>query len=69
MTTCNYRIDTVDPALYDVMELAVQSLVPLGESDIIFTDDRAPVETLVDSIVLDFLLSGRAEEFRQANES
>ena len=64
-----YRIDTVDPALYDVMELAVQSLVPLGESDIIFTDDRAPVETLVDSIVLDFLLSGRAEEFRQANES
>ena len=42
--------------------------MPLGESDIVFTDDRAPVETLVDSIVLDFLLAGRAEEFRLDHE-
>lgn len=63
-----YRIDTVDPALYEIMSRAADSLVPSGQSDIIFTDDRAPVETLVDSIVLDFLLSGRAEEFRQADE-
>ncbi len=63
-----YRIDSVDPALYEMVELAADSLVPLGASDIIFTDDRAPVETLIDSIVLDFLLSGRAEEFRQADE-
>ncbi|MDE2859251.1 MAG: fused MFS/spermidine synthase [Chloroflexota bacterium] len=63
-----YRIDSIDPTLYEVMELAAASLVPLGESDIVFTDDRAPVETLVDSIVLDFLLSGRSEEFRRADE-
>ena len=37
----------------------------LAKSDIIFTDDHAPVEQLVDSIVLDFLLAGGAEEFRR----
>ena len=63
-----YRIDSVDPALYELVDSAADSLVPLGASDIIFTDDRAPVETLIDSIVLDFLLSGRAEEFRQTDE-
>ena len=56
--------DGVDPALYEILALAADALVPLGSSDIVFTDDRAPVETLVDSIVLDFLLAGRAEEFR-----
>ncbi len=59
-----YRSDSVDPALYEILELAAEAIVPLGSSDIIFTDDLAPVETLVDSIVLDFLLSGRADEFR-----
>ncbi len=63
-----YRVDSVDPALYELAEGAAQNLVPLGESELIFTDDRAPVETLVDSIVLNFLLAGRAEEFRIADE-
>ena len=60
-----YRVDSVDARLYDVLEQAAEALVPLGESDIVFTDDRAPVERLVDSIVLDFLLAGRADEFRR----
>ncbi|MDE2748668.1 MAG: fused MFS/spermidine synthase [Chloroflexota bacterium] len=60
----NYPVDSVNPVLYDVLESAAENIVPLGESDIIFTDDRAPVESLVDSIVLRFLLAGRAEEFR-----
>ena len=60
----NYPVDSVNPVLYDIMALAADNIVPLGESDIVFTDDRAPVEMLVDSIVLDFLLAGRAEEFR-----
>ena len=64
----NYKIDSVDPRLYEIIERAAQQLAPLGESDLFFTDDRAPVETLVDSIVLNFLLSGRAEEFRLENE-
>jgi len=64
----NYPVESVDPILYVIMAKAAENLVALGESDIVFTDDRAPVETLVDSIVLDFLLAGRAEEFRLDNE-
>ncbi|MYE26578.1 MAG: spermine synthase [Chloroflexi bacterium] len=64
----NYAVDTVNPILYDIVAMAAENHVPLGESDIVFTDDRAPVEMLVDSIVLDFLLAGRAEEFRLAND-
>lgn len=63
------RSDRVDPALYDVLALGASSLVPTGESDILFTDDRAPVETLVDSLVLNFLLSGGAEDFRTTDDS
>ena len=63
-----YPVASVNPVLYDILAKAADNLVPLGESDIVFTDDRAPVETLVDSIVLDFLLAGRAEEFRLSSE-
>ncbi len=51
-----------DPMLRDTLNWGVSSLVPLQPSEIIFTDDRAPVETLVDSIVLNFLLSGGTEQ-------
>ena len=52
------RDDSVDPRLYDWLRSAAETLVPLGESELIFTDDRAPVERLVDSIVLGYLLGG-----------
>ena len=64
----SYPVDSVDPVLYDLLAAAADNIVPLGESDIIFTDDRAPVESLVDSIVLRFLLAGRADEFRLDHE-
>lgn len=64
----SYRVDAVNPVLYDILALAAENTVPLGESGVVFTDDRAPVERLVDSIVLDFLLAGRAEEFRLDHE-
>jgi predicted membrane-bound spermidine synthase len=51
-----------NPILGDALALGVQSLVPINQSDTIFTDDRAPVESLVDSLVLNFLLSGGAEQ-------
>jgi len=50
--------------LRDTLTLGVASLVPTMASDLVFTDDRAPVETLVDSLVLNFLLSGGAEQLR-----
>lgn len=47
--------------LRDTLALGVSSLVPTAAGGEIFTDDRAPVETLVDSLVLNFLLGGGAE--------
>jgi len=65
----SYAVDDVNSVLYEILSIGAAALVPPGESDILFTDDRAPVETLVDSIVLNFLLSGRVEEFRLADEA
>ena len=64
-----YPVDNVNPILYEILSAGAAALAAPGESDILFTDDRAPVETLVDSMVLNFLLSGRAERFRLADES
>ncbi|MFN8529412.1 MAG: fused MFS/spermidine synthase [Anaerolineae bacterium] len=50
--------------LRDTLALAAASVVPAQASDLIFTDDRAPVETLVDSLVLGFLLSDDADSLR-----
>jgi predicted membrane-bound spermidine synthase len=52
------------PLLRDTLALATNAIVPAQPSDTIFTDDRAPVETLVDSLVLNFLLSGGAEQLQ-----
>ncbi|MBE2223913.1 MAG: hypothetical protein IAF02_20400, partial [Anaerolineae bacterium] len=47
----------VDPLLKAAVETAVNNLVPATASDVIFTDERAPVETIVDTLVLRYLLS------------
>lgn len=52
------------PLLRETLTLAANTQVPAVASDLVFTDDRAPVETLVDSLVLNFLLSGGAEQLR-----
>ncbi len=46
----------VDPLLRGVLETAVSNRVPVTPSDVIFTDERAPVETIVDSLVIRYLL-------------
>ncbi len=47
------------PALLtDVLARTLAGLQPTPPSTMVFTDDRAPVETLVNSIVLRFVLSG-----------
>lgn len=51
-----------NPLLRDALTWGVTQSVPIGQSDLVFTDDRAPVETLVDSLVVNFLLSGGAEQ-------
>lgn len=44
------------PLLRAALETAAQNLVPNQTSDVIFTDERAPVETIIDSIVIRYLL-------------
>jgi spermidine synthase len=53
------------PLLRDTLALAVRSLVPTRRGDLVFTDNRAPVETLVDSLVINFLLSGGTDQLRR----
>jgi spermidine synthase len=50
--------------LRDTLALGERTLVPAQASQLVFTDDLAPVESLVDSLVINFLLSGGAEQLR-----
>jgi spermidine synthase len=47
---------SVDPLLRAAVETAVTHYVPNTPSGIIFTDERAPVETIIDSLVVRYLL-------------
>jgi spermidine synthase len=49
------------PLLLDVVRRAADNLQPTHASGVAFTDDRAPVETLVNSIVIRFVLAGQLE--------
>jgi len=49
------------PLLLDVVRRAADNLQPTPASGVAFTDDRAPVETLVNSIVIRFVLAGQLE--------
>ncbi len=51
----NMNSDT-HPLLREAMKTAADNLVPTVASEVIFTDERAPVETMIDSIVIRFLL-------------
>ncbi len=53
------------PILRQALELGVTSLRPTVASDVRFTDDHAPVERLVDAMVVDFLLRGGLEDLRE----
>ncbi len=51
------RLDpAADPLLRQVLETAIENLVPTVGSDVVFTDERAPLETIVDALVLRYLL-------------
>ncbi len=48
--------------LLAALDLASSSYHPTVASGTVFTDDRAPVESLVDSMVIEFLLSGDVKD-------
>jgi Ca2+-dependent lipid-binding protein len=47
---------TADPLLVAALQTAIDNVVPTVASDVVFKDERAPVETMIDSIVLRYLL-------------
>jgi spermidine synthase len=59
------RAPGTDPLLLATLELALNSRVETQASDLIFTDDQAPVEFISDSIVLQFILGENAAQLRQ----
>ena len=50
--------DTASPILRAALQDASASIVPTVASDLVLTDDRAPVEWLVNSMVVDYFLEG-----------
>lgn len=59
-TNLHDNLDRLDaaahPLLRQALETAAGNLVSVAPSDVIFTDERAPVEIIVDSLVLRYLL-------------
>ncbi|NLX09735.1 MAG: fused MFS/spermidine synthase [Chloroflexi bacterium] len=52
----------VHPVLREALQTAVSGLRPTVISDLRFTDDHAPVEAIVDSMVIEFVLEGGINE-------
>lgn len=59
LITNTARLDAEQyPLLARSLNLAIETLVPVEVSDVIFTDDHAPVEQIVDDMVLEYILAG-----------
>jgi predicted membrane-bound spermidine synthase len=54
----------VSPILLDVLARTIANIQMTPLSDIVFTDDRAPIEQLTNSMAIRFLLSGNMEILR-----
>jgi spermidine synthase len=53
-----------NPYLIDILERTIMNLQPVPDSKIVFTDDRAPIEQLTDSIAIRFVLQGSVDLLR-----
>ena len=54
--------------IHEMITQAHQSLVTSKASDVIFSDDWAPVEQLSNQMVIDFVLSGAVDELDKEKE-
>jgi spermidine synthase len=54
----------VHPLLVDSIERLIVNLQPTPQSTVIFTDDRAPIELITNSMILNFVFFGDMEEIQ-----
>jgi spermidine synthase len=59
-----YTRPDIDPLLIEAIELFVSNQQPTPKSQVIFTDDLAPVEWITNNMVLNFILRGDMEGLR-----
>jgi spermidine synthase len=52
---------TVHPLLLETLQVSVANLKTPTPSQVVFTDDKAPIEWITNNMVLNFLLSGETE--------
>jgi hypothetical protein len=52
------------PLLIDVLGRTLLHLQPTPESDVVFTDDWAPIEQLTNSMAIRFILQGQLDTLR-----
>lgn len=60
-----YQQADVHPLLIQSLERVVTNLQPTPESDVVFTDDRAPVEWITNNMVLSYVISGGVETLQE----
>lgn len=53
-----------DPLLLDILERTIENTKPVPETEIVYSDDWAPIERLTDSIALRFILQGNVDVLR-----
>jgi hypothetical protein len=56
-----YARQDIHPLLIDAIELMVKNQQPMPESQVVYTDDLAPVEWVTNSMVLNYVLFGDME--------
>jgi hypothetical protein len=57
-------VDGAHPLLIDVLRRSIENLRPTPQSDVVFTDDLAPIEQLTNAIALRFVLSDQMDLLR-----
>jgi len=59
-----YPQKDVHPLLIDALELMVTNQQPVPDSQVVYTDDWAPIEWITNSMVLNYLLAGDMEALK-----
>jgi spermidine synthase len=57
-----YQQTSTPPFLLEIMAQTYAGLHPQTEAGMVFTDDRAPIEQITNSMVLNYLLSGKVDQ-------